>query len=261
MSLFISVDPLAEQFQGWSPYNYTMNNPLNLTDPTGMAPEAPDGWRINNKTGEVKYDPSYTSENTPEGYTYFDGGNIDNTIYNSDGTTESLNQGIGLSDISDGNGYLGFAALAIEKTPGSFRISTAKQGFSPKYYGNSWTGNQYAKTFNIGKIGKGIGQIGFGAGLLFDGIGVANYYDPSVGPNNQNSVSPVKAGVNTGMGAWGLLGGPYGAIVSGVYSGMELLYPGGVKGYVDDGVKYQNEINKVNDAGPNKIYLIPRGPK
>lgn len=27
---------------GWSPYNYTMNNPLNLTDPTGMAPEAPD---------------------------------------------------------------------------------------------------------------------------------------------------------------------------------------------------------------------------
>ncbi len=39
MSLFVSVDPLAEQFQGWSPYNYTMNNPLNLTDPTGMAPE------------------------------------------------------------------------------------------------------------------------------------------------------------------------------------------------------------------------------
>ncbi len=52
MSLFISVDPLAEQFQGWSPYNYTMNNPLNWTDPTGMAP---DDWiDINKKTGGIK---------------------------------------------------------------------------------------------------------------------------------------------------------------------------------------------------------------
>ncbi len=50
MSLFISVDPLAEQFQGWSPYNYTMNNPLNLTDPTGMAPE---DWYMDASTGKI----------------------------------------------------------------------------------------------------------------------------------------------------------------------------------------------------------------
>ncbi|CAM4121664.1 MULTISPECIES: RHS repeat domain-containing protein [Flavobacterium] len=38
-SIWLSVDPLAEKFPNWNPYNYTMQNPINLTDPTGMAPE------------------------------------------------------------------------------------------------------------------------------------------------------------------------------------------------------------------------------
>jgi len=36
---FTSIDPLADQFPGISPYAYAMNNPLKYTDPTGMAPE------------------------------------------------------------------------------------------------------------------------------------------------------------------------------------------------------------------------------
>ncbi|MXV37652.1 hypothetical protein GO491_03000 [Flavobacteriaceae bacterium Ap0902] len=36
---WMNVDPLAEQFPSWSPYNFVMNNPINLIDPTGMAPE------------------------------------------------------------------------------------------------------------------------------------------------------------------------------------------------------------------------------
>ena len=52
MSLFVSVDPLVEQFQGWTPYNYTLQNPVNLTDPTGMVPEGGEDWVYNksNKT-------------------------------------------------------------------------------------------------------------------------------------------------------------------------------------------------------------------
>ncbi|MEM6395796.1 MAG: RHS repeat-associated core domain-containing protein [Bacteroidota bacterium] len=38
---FLSVDPLAEEFPGWSGYNYVMGNPVLLIDPTGQAPE---GW-------------------------------------------------------------------------------------------------------------------------------------------------------------------------------------------------------------------------
>ena len=39
-----SVDPLADMFPSQSPYNYTFNNPMIYTDPTGMAPEGLYDW-------------------------------------------------------------------------------------------------------------------------------------------------------------------------------------------------------------------------
>ena len=34
---FMQIDPLADQFPGWTPYHYVHNNPLGLVDPTGMS--------------------------------------------------------------------------------------------------------------------------------------------------------------------------------------------------------------------------------
>ncbi len=45
-----SVDPLAELFPSQSGYNYTFNNPLRYTDPTGMAPV--DSWETDLATGK-----------------------------------------------------------------------------------------------------------------------------------------------------------------------------------------------------------------
>jgi RHS repeat-associated protein len=40
ISLWMSVDPLAEKYPGWSAYNYVYNNPLKFVDPTGVEGES-----------------------------------------------------------------------------------------------------------------------------------------------------------------------------------------------------------------------------
>ena len=40
-SLWLSVDPLAEKYNEWSPYNYTLNNPVKYVDPDGNGPWKP----------------------------------------------------------------------------------------------------------------------------------------------------------------------------------------------------------------------------
>lgn len=37
--MWLSIDPLAEEFPEWSPYSFCFNNPLSFVDPDGMAPE------------------------------------------------------------------------------------------------------------------------------------------------------------------------------------------------------------------------------
>jgi len=62
-----SVDPLAGEFPAWSGYHYVRNDPLALTDPTGMAPS---DW-YKDRDGSYKHDPEVTSQaDLGEGQTY-----------------------------------------------------------------------------------------------------------------------------------------------------------------------------------------------
>ena len=150
-----------------------------------------------------------------------------NEGFQSSGENFRSNQGGFVSDAKTINDYVGFVATGIEVAPGSFRLGTLGQGFSPKYYASAWRGNQYATTYNIGKLGKGLGVTGSLVGLALDAQGVRNYYNPKYGPNNPNSVSLAKATLNTGMSAYGIF---VHAIPALLYNGIDMFYPGGWTG-------------------------------
>ena len=57
-----TVDPLASEYPAWSPYNYTLNNPILLIDPTGMGPEWKPGTdRFGNLTLTAEKGDDYES--------------------------------------------------------------------------------------------------------------------------------------------------------------------------------------------------------
>src|SRR5690554_4910620 len=54
-SLFISTDPALEMYPSFSPYAYTLQNPVCYIDPTGMTVESPDDIviRMRNEKGDM----------------------------------------------------------------------------------------------------------------------------------------------------------------------------------------------------------------
>uniref|UniRef100_UPI0039A5F1E0 RHS repeat-associated core domain-containing protein n=1 Tax=Ornithobacterium rhinotracheale TaxID=28251 RepID=UPI0039A5F1E0 len=267
---WLNIDPMAEKYSNVSPYAYVNNNPIMLIDPTGMMPE---GW---GRKGNIwEYKKEITIDNYKRlGYEqYMDSGNIYSTTngiangeynysLNSDGSVQDfqgnfiknsfltgrgtiINIGINndgyLGVLGASNTIIGGASIGLEITPGSFRTSTTKRGFSPKYYANAWKGNQYAKTFNIGKIGSALGKVTFAASLALDTYGVIT-----------GKTSIGKAGLNLGMGVYGIYVNP---IAGTFYGGLEAFYPGGTLGAMRDYSEAQSMYRATNNGAVIKPGL------
>lgn len=215
ISIFVSVDPLAEKYPGWTPYHYVHNNPINMVDPTGM--EA-DGWRKNLANGEMSYDDSYTFENTPEGYEYSDAGMDDKYYYNPDGTK-------GMTD-----DYMYDIAFGPSK-PKSQPISTLSRGHGnadiSKLQGNVVDALKYDLPEGLQNVGDGMAAVGYG--LTLTGVG-AKIGVPLAGAGNAISGvgSGIEIGVNLFSGNLGKSGQGFGFMVGGelLNAGLNKVIPG-----------------------------------
>ena len=70
MTMWLSVDPLADKYPNISPYNYCMWNPMKLVDPDGNDVVASDDWYKNKETGAVFWREGHAESITLNGDTY-----------------------------------------------------------------------------------------------------------------------------------------------------------------------------------------------
>ena len=110
---WFNIDPLADEFENFSPYNYVLNNPIRMTDPDGMAPDDIIIRGQNNSSVTIKTDLIDISVNA--GSLIGDlGGNY--TLNGADVLTAALD----IVGIFDPTGAADVAAASLEASQGNW---------------------------------------------------------------------------------------------------------------------------------------------
>ena len=107
---FLQVDPLAAKYPGWSPYNYTLNNPIRYWDPDGRTPIQRD------ENGKVVYvsdgtqgnftHPSGSKATLEVGYIFADNGTPIQVFKNTGGGDEGWDANCHGTTFADGEFWL-----------------------------------------------------------------------------------------------------------------------------------------------------------
>lgn len=98
MTMWISVDPLADKYPSISPYNYCLWNPVKLVDPDGNE-AVDDGWKVDNQNKTITRVNLYGGDNTQ--YVEGDGA----PVRNNTSRGALLNEYKGYEVIDDVSGF------------------------------------------------------------------------------------------------------------------------------------------------------------
>lgn len=183
-SIWLSVDPLAEQTPSWSPYVYTHNNPLRYTDPTGMSA---DDVIIKGKEAQAAFDQLQSSVQGELTLSKDDSGNVtyeQNGKGKLSGDAQQLVNAIddhsvmvnvtaeNTKETSTRDLYIGGALMGNEVTDEKYQgknIVQASQEVNPKVL------KRFSEANN--KAGKGmLHEVteGYQGGLISQGTGISS---------------------------------------------------------------------------------------
>ncbi|WP_311319227.1 RHS repeat-associated core domain-containing protein, partial [Elizabethkingia anophelis] len=248
---FLGIDKLSEIMPDWTPFRFAFNNPLYFSDPTGLYeddflayqnnamsnkffwPNAP-GTKKNevheDEDGRFIWDGTMWKDSNGIGVSYktkdIQGVQVfgKQASFNSYSSTATWATGT-LASFMEVKGDLNSLTLynqGIRK--GLNNTNYTLVGRNARLFKNVPMTDATAPFSKMTKYGKTLGKAGFVVGVITDSYGVIKFVND---PQSSDAVHPAKGAINTGMGVWGLLGGPPGVIVSTVYTTIDTFYPGG----------------------------------
>ncbi|PIW04745.1 MAG: hypothetical protein COW40_08260, partial [Cytophagales bacterium CG17_big_fil_post_rev_8_21_14_2_50_40_13] len=252
---FMQVDPLADFFTDWTPYQFGYNDPIYWNDPMGLANQSGDSTWVSSSSLI-----QYMWDNTPEdGSASFE--IVGYNPYGDEVGRTSTAQGVDIYhegeyavSIRSKSRSSGFVEQPSEPNIINFSRSKAALGSGGLIYGVgenviyngstwlgkngkfnsvSWGGNQWTGGRSAALTASKTWKIA-GRGVFFVGAGIS-FYEGVVAYQSGDNAALAKAGVDLFFGAVGTFGGPIGLGISGVYF------------LVDSTVGWDNAFEAVNE--------------